>query len=298
MQYIIKILLCSLLFTTSACSDTKPTQYNMQNMASPMDFYDYGDDIYYQLPNIGSKFILKKYNINNGDKTIISDDFPKAKFILIDNDIFFADNGVMKKHNLKKNSKTDLCEIDNIPMEYTPDYIAVYNNVVYYLNYDKLLKISNNKKSIIKENIADTYISPKNIIYSDFDGNMYECDIKGENSRLIISTDAIYKSGMYDKQITDNMQTMNNILLCNDKIYFILKNSPDEGGKMYSCDLEGNNLTYYDGAYTYAFQLQIVNDKIYYAGLNDDDKKSKFALYEYDISTQNIKKIRNGISSF
>jgi hypothetical protein len=178
------------------------------------------------------------------------------------------------------NEQSDLCtELFSVKSNpHSKTFIYVLNDDVYYFAVHTLWKYNGTTVDEILSNINSCIIENNGIYYS-VGNDVYFKSFEATNDECILSKETIYGSGAGDKmiQITGGMTLVDNLVLSDGKLYFILNDwTSDEllrRGNILVLDMKHNTVTNLcDNVMAYDFNIS--DNGIYIIGKDLNNSSS------------------------
>lgn len=251
------LLILSFVLIFSGCSLEKEEIEHNPEMTTRMVFdenkdfiyYDYYDDI-----SLSSHQLVRQSKTT--DETIIIDEsWCFSTVSVVGDDIYYVtyqDNGkdfeVIHCNNADVSDKDVLFrgQIERWD-NWLTDYLYIKEGKVYFSNSNKELWLySNGEANVMKEDMLSSAIYNNILYYTKADGSLYEMDLDSAEEKQLVTSQTIFKKPNLQWWFDnfDEICYMENIIRTKEKLYFLVKSTPDPyaTGRLFSCNLNGKNL--------------------------------------------------------
>ena len=266
MRYI--VLMVIILLSSCAESITVPTSDGTINSGIPVYKKDdvvycceIIDDIYNIIAQDNEKKTLTKLEPHSRVTTLFVDDDYLYYTSVISNTV------TLLRLKLESGETEELLKHESANFLQN-DYIYVVGDTVYYfLPNEGLWSIEGSNTELIAESAVDCVITD-NMIYYSKDGNIYSQSLVTEECNILITKDAIFKSGQNDELLLQTLGDgyVDNMLLYNNKLYFLVTDG--YSGGIFCTDMEGKDLTAVDLEYRVYRLMFDKNGDMYVSGVN------------------------------
>lgn len=277
--------------------------------------YKYEDDVYYK-NYVGDNSIVKLNS--NGKKEQITTYTPEIEFI--HNGFLYASSTYHSTKTIYTFKKDTFNEELNKTIDSANLGIGLYNNDIYYNNYDldvgsNLYRFNNGTYRKLKENIGEFFIYNNKVYYNKLSSNidtsnafsimyqngLYEADLDFSNEKLVYDGDvlsniAVHKDFIFfyenNKLCRINLDGTNLVIISNEEIadYQLTDNNiyltMGIGNELYKMDLDGkNSKVLLDERVMY---FDVVDDYIYFVSRSTDNNIGRMKNDGTKIENMNV----------